>query len=116
MSLPKPGSHLARYKGCTCDMIENQFGLGVGTMLGTRQFLITPGCPLHEHGATYYDEPGADIAAKRPGLLPQGDRARSNASTNRRWRDQLFQGNSIMDGARSGLSTDNKGNRNIHND
>lgn len=108
-----PGSHTAKYMGCTCDMIQNQFGLGVGTPMGTRMFVISPECPVHEHGTTYYDEPSSSVAIKRHGLLPQGNSVLRNASASRTWREVLFKGNSIMDGNSSRLSRDSKSNRNL---
>lgn len=48
MSLPNPGSTVARTQGCKCPMIDNQYGLGAYMdMKGTPHYIIDPKCPMH---------------------------------------------------------------------
>jgi len=71
MGVPKPGSHRAMQKGCRCNMITNQFGIGVGTLVGSYQFIINPECKLHEHTTTYFDEPPRNPPPPRPRVYPE---------------------------------------------
>jgi hypothetical protein len=45
-AVPNPGSIEARYRGCTCPVIDNHHGEGVPSTKG-RTFWITEGCPVH---------------------------------------------------------------------
>lgn len=43
-AVPNPGSDEATARGCTCPVIDNSHGRGY---LGTGQFWVTDGCPVH---------------------------------------------------------------------
>jgi hypothetical protein len=47
MNKPNPGSNEARVQGCTCPVIDNNFGEGVPDGHGGLQFDVTGDCPLH---------------------------------------------------------------------
>lgn len=44
MKTPNPGNDEAVKKGCTCPVMDNSYGKGY---LGSGDFWITEGCPLH---------------------------------------------------------------------
>jgi len=84
-------------------MIQNQYGLGVGTGLGLRQYIITPGCPLHEYTTAYLDESPRDLDAKGSRLQRRASDRLRTATSSRSWREFLFKGNSSFARDRSGL-------------
>jgi hypothetical protein len=46
--VPNPGSHEAYTQGCTCPIIDNQYGRGYHEdAAGNRYHVIEVGCPLH---------------------------------------------------------------------
>ena len=46
--IPNPGSIKALQLGCTCAIIDNNFGGGAsGSLDGKPLFWITTGCPVH---------------------------------------------------------------------
>jgi hypothetical protein len=47
MTKPNPGSKEAREQGCTCPVIDNNFGEGAPDGLGGVGFDVNAGCPLH---------------------------------------------------------------------
>lgn len=53
-AIPPPGSSMAVSRGCTCPVLDNGRGRGVGN----GEFWITDGCPLHapKHGEAAYEE------------------------------------------------------------
>jgi hypothetical protein len=51
MTKPNPGSVEAIDQGCTCPVMDNNGGKGIGPMKdGTIMFWRSGGCPLHGQG------------------------------------------------------------------
>lgn len=44
-AIPKPGSDEALTLGCTCAVLDNNYGKGIGG--NGKDYWITDGCPLH---------------------------------------------------------------------
>ena len=47
MNKPNPGSQEARERGCTCPVIDNNFGEGMPDGHGGVEFDMNFACPLH---------------------------------------------------------------------
>ena len=50
---PNPGSDAAIKQGCTCPVLDNCHGKGVGRNGEKHGWWITEGCPLHGRGAKH---------------------------------------------------------------
>ena len=53
-SAPNPGSDAAVELGCTCPVLDNSHGTGY---MGSGQFWITEGCPLHDNTDVKDEQP-----------------------------------------------------------
>lgn len=53
--LPNPGSHAAMKLGCTCNMLDNQFGYGNDTSGYTQQWAIADDCVMHNELSHEFD-------------------------------------------------------------
>lgn len=53
MTTPNPGSDAAIKQGCTCPVLDNGHGRGVGGNGEKHGWWITEGCPLHGKGAKH---------------------------------------------------------------
>jgi hypothetical protein len=50
---PNPGSKKAREQGCTCPVLDNYYGDGIGRdENGITIFWISEGCPIHAPSKT----------------------------------------------------------------
>ena len=47
---PNPGSQDAQIAGCTCPILDNEYGAGAYSVNGVPQFWINENCPLHGGG------------------------------------------------------------------
>lgn len=49
MNVPNPGSKEAKEKGCTCPVLDNEYGKGayIDKKTGKPVFWYTEGCPIH---------------------------------------------------------------------
>ena len=54
MSKPNPGTQEAIDKGCTCPVLDNEYGRGYMGVSG--MFVYTGGCPVHEFPKEKEDE------------------------------------------------------------
>ena len=54
MKIPNPGSQKAIDKGCTCPVMDNHYGKGMGKHDGNITFSYKVGCPIHMEKAYPY--------------------------------------------------------------
>ena len=47
IKVPNPGSKEAQEQGCTCPVLDNNYGKGFIWENGEKCFWMTDGCPLH---------------------------------------------------------------------
>jgi hypothetical protein len=73
----RPGSWIAQYHfGCKCDMINNQFGLGVDLSGNSLYFDVAEDCPIHVDTSGTLNgvevlRIGAEYRRHRTGLIPK---------------------------------------------
>lgn len=65
MRLPNPGSAEAAARGCTCPIIDNEYGRGYRGQKG--QFIKHDDCPLHGFGPEPHSHPFTHNANTLPG-------------------------------------------------
>lgn len=57
MQIPPPGSFAAMRKGCVCNMLVNQMGLGIDRY--KRMFIVDEACTMHQQNRDYAMPPAA---------------------------------------------------------